>query len=728
MVELLAPAGNPESLKGALNAGADAVYLGGNRFGARAFADNFTDEELMNGLRYAHLLGKKIYLTVNTLIKQEELDEVYRYLKPFYESGLDGVIVQDIGIFSCIRRWFPDMELHASTQMTITGEYGAELIKELGAVRIVPARELCLNEIRAIKQKTGLQMETFIHGAMCYSYSGQCLFSSMLGERSGNRGRCAQPCRLGYQMKVDGQTSKVCYPLSMKDMCTVELIPEFVRAGIDSFKIEGRMKKAEYVAGVTAVYRKYIDRFYADEKADRLSVEEKDRKILSSLYIRTGVQEGYYHRHNGTEMITLDSPAYHSNDEELLLDIRKQYLSGIKKLPVKISASFLTGQPAVMEMQLLEDEEIGGRCDSDPVLKAQKNPVGEEELIQRLSKLGDTFFEAVKAEVQVSKDAFYPVGMINTLRRNTCKALEEAILSKSTKEKRISNLPGDFLFKAKEGMPGEHVVSVSVRELFQLEKTAEYSFYRRIYIDGDLFKREFDRLQSVLENFYIRKTEVIIALPYILRKRDEKYLDELYRLILKAKDRVAGIQVRSLEAMGFLIKKDYCGNIYTDAGFYVWNTESMKVFSGRVKRFCLPFELTFREQKEIAPKYPCEKVIYGRIPMMISANCIAKTCGNCTGKTDRKVFLTDRYRKDFPVLLNCEHCMNVIYNSVPLSLHAKASEFLNLCDVRLDFTMESLEECKRVMEFFERILSGKCTEIAPPCQEFTTGHERRSVE
>lgn len=258
-VELLAPAGNAEAFYGAVHAGADAIYLGGNRFGARAYAENFSEDELVDCIRYAHLLGRKVYLTVNTLVKESEFSELYEYLMPYYRAGLDGVIIQDMGVFAFIRDAFPQMELHGSTQMTITGEYGAEFLKKQGACRVVPARELSLEEIRRIKEVTGMEIECFIHGAMCYCYSGQCLFSSILGGRSGNRGRCAQPCRLPYTV---GGNRRECYPLSLKDMCTIENIPELIDAGIDSFKIEGRMKKPEYAAGVTAVYRKYIDKYY----------------------------------------------------------------------------------------------------------------------------------------------------------------------------------------------------------------------------------------------------------------------------------------------------------------------------------------------------------------------------------------------------------------------------------------------------------------------------------
>ena len=290
-VELLAPAGNYESFLGAVHAGADAVYLGGARFGARAYADNFTEEEVCRAIRYAHIYGRKVYLTVNTLVKEREFHDIYQYLLPFYEEGLDGVIVQDLGVFQAVGEWFPALARHVSTQMAVTGFRGAEYLRALGAERIVPARELSLAEIKEIKKRTDIEIETFIHGAVCYCYSGQCLFSSVIGARSGNRGRCAQPCRLPYRTpdgsskeeplwksRLGRSNGKHIYPLSLKDMCTVELLGELIEAGIDSFKIEGRMKSPEYAAGVTGIYRKYIDRYYEDPSG--YYVEEADRKKL----------------------------------------------------------------------------------------------------------------------------------------------------------------------------------------------------------------------------------------------------------------------------------------------------------------------------------------------------------------------------------------------------------------------------------------------------------------
>lgn len=272
--EILAPAGSYESFRAAILAGADAVYAGGPRFGARAYAKNFSKEQMLAAIDEAHLHGRKFYLTVNTLLKEPEMAELFAYLEPFYNGGLDAVIVQDLGVFSFVRRWFPDMEIHVSTQMTVTGSEGAAFLKERGATRVVPARELSLEEVRRMKKETGMEIECFVHGALCYCYSGQCLMSSLIGGRSGNRGQCAQPCRLPY-----GANGEKRYLLSPKDICTLDLIPDLIDAGIDSFKLEGRMKRPEYVAGVTGMYRKYTD-LYLERGRAGYRVDETDPETV----------------------------------------------------------------------------------------------------------------------------------------------------------------------------------------------------------------------------------------------------------------------------------------------------------------------------------------------------------------------------------------------------------------------------------------------------------------
>ena len=353
-VELLAPAGDMQCLKAAIHAGADAVYVGGSRFGARAYAHNFDEQELCHAIDYVHFFGKKLYLTLNTLLKDAEILAVPAYVKPFYESGLDGVIVQDFGVVKVLKEHFPDMEIHASTQMTVTGSNAAIQLKEMGICRIVPARELSLEEIREIYDATGMEIETFIHGAMCYSYSGQCLFSSFLGGRSGNRGRCAGPCRLPYDI-LDENEKKVNslqeqYPLSLKDLGVLEILPELMEAGIASFKIEGRMKSPEYVAGVTSMYRKYMDLYLANK--EQFKIEEKDINHLKNLYTRGSMDTGYYKRHNGREMITLAKGSYENSVSDYTSEIKSRYVDEDKKLSICGRASFRIGKPGSLEIWL----------------------------------------------------------------------------------------------------------------------------------------------------------------------------------------------------------------------------------------------------------------------------------------------------------------------------------------------------------------------------------------
>ncbi len=315
--EILAPAGSIESLKGALCAGADAVYIGGSRFGARAYADNPEADMLLEAIDYVHSKDKRIYLTVNTLLKNRELTkDLVPFLEKYYRAGLDAVIVQDVGVLHFLAKEFPDLPVHASTQMTIVSPDGANMLSEYPVTRVVPARELSLAEIKNIREHTNLEIEAFVHGALCYCYSGQCLFSSMIGGRSGNRGRCAQPCRMAYTVAEDGKKqSDGLYVLSPKDLCTLDQIPELVKAGIDSFKIEGRMKRPEYTAGVTAAYRLMTDLYFEQgeegfqqylKKNPDILTEQMDR--MTDLYNRGGFTKGYYVQYHGRSMMSMERP------------------------------------------------------------------------------------------------------------------------------------------------------------------------------------------------------------------------------------------------------------------------------------------------------------------------------------------------------------------------------------------------------------------------------------
>lgn len=744
-VELLAPAGNTEGFYGAINAGADAVYLGGSRFGARAYAENFTTEELISCIRYGHLVGRKIYLTVNTLLKEQELSDLYKYLNPFYEAGLDGVIIQDLGVFQFIKTHFPGLELHASTQMTLCSKYGARLLKDMGASRIVPARELSLKELQVIKQDTNIELETFIHGAMCYCYSGQCLFSSILGGRSGNRGRCAQPCRLPYSVsRKNDREGEVCYPLSLKDMCTIEHIPELIEAGIDSFKIEGRMKKPEYTAGVTAIYRKYIDHYYElrgqfgqEEAKKNFSVESSDIKALSSLYIRSEIQDGYYFKHNGKEMVTLSSPAYSGSDDRLLEEIRRTFVEEHLRIPVRIEANFLTGHPACVRMYT---DYVDVLVTGDTVQTAQKQPITEENIRKQLSKLGESFFNAEEIRINVSSDAFYSLKQINELRREAVLRMEEKILDgysiQTESSGRTAIPPNCAAVKAarktaENKTPSSdcsHGYVVSINTFEQLETLVKWQeenpniSFRRIYIDGDLAVFEQNKVLPLCIKL-CKSNSLLLSLPYIIRESDRLYLEKLSSLV--EEDIFEGFLLRSLDALGFLREKT-CNSVFrADANLYVWNSASCKQLesAGIKNGFCIPYELKAGEQHELLNNsgYSFEKIVYSRIPMMITANCVLKTTDKCQKNSDEHIELTDRYRKKFPVVRNCHHCSNLIYNSVPLSLWQERNRWLSETDLRLDFTLEPPEKMKEILNAY---LLGQ----EMPLGEYTSGHEKRGVE
>ncbi len=482
--EVLAPAGTYECFRAAINAGADAVYLGGSMFGARAFAGNFEEAELIKAIRTAHLYGRKVYLTVNTLLRNDELEKLVQYVRPYYEEGLDAVIVQDYGVFAVLREAFPGLDLHASTQMTITGKYGAQLLKDMGAVRVVPARELSAEEIRDIYDNVDVEIESFVHGALCYCYSGQCLLSSMIGGRSGNRGRCAQPCRLTYS--ANGISEK--YLLSPKDMCTLEAVPDILDAGVYSLKIEGRMKSPEYVAGVSYAYRKYVD-MYLEKGRDGYRVEEQDIRQLMDLYNRGGFCKGYYYAQNDKSMMTFDRPnhqgivvgnikngelilsqevnpgdvlefpdgseyttstgkksgrlalpkgvlknpkngatVYRTRNNELLGQLRAGYIDNDIKIPVRMEIFLKSGERACLKL-LSGDKELV--VYGDVLEPSDKRPAVREDVVKQLKKLGGTAFSSDEGSIvtDIQGSPFVPVRLLNDLRRNALEELESMLLS-----------------------------------------------------------------------------------------------------------------------------------------------------------------------------------------------------------------------------------------------------------------------------------------------------------
>lgn len=764
--ELLSPAGGYETMVGAFNAGADAVYLGGTKFGARAYADNFDRDEVLDAIVYAHLHGKKIYLTVNTLVKEKEYSELYDFMLPYAEKHLDGVIVQDFGVMRLIGREFPGIELHASTQQTVTGVYYAKLLKELGCSRVVPARELSLNEMRAIRQEADIEVEAFIHGAMCYCYSGACLFSSVVGGRSGNRGRCAQPCRLPYRVKDFG--NKELYPLSLKDMNTIEMIPDLIDAGIDSFKIEGRMKKPEYSAGVTALYRKYIDKFLNDPNGE-YSVSKEDMEILKALYQRTGISSGYYKKHNGREMVTVTSPAYNSTSDEILKSVHEKYLKGPMKLDCSLECRLTTGESASLSMKALTGENtITCEVHGNPVQAASKRPMEPDAVKKQITKLGNTPFEAKKAKVIINDKGtgdgiFISVGELNDLRRRLCDEMTERLLNTvndAPYEKKGLDTNLDIYKKDAQktgGKYGTESLWILVNQKEQLEAVYEkgetVGLPGMIIMDSDLLFKEDGELFLLVRKFKDKGTKAVAALPFITRRENE-ILDgirEVSQILEKLDENgLDGVLIRSIEQLSFLRNLDYSGDVYTDYGIYFWNSEAVLEILGCnngdgksffINEISVPYELNYREVKDLADglknkvDIPMAYNIYGHIPMMISAGCVKNTLDKCSGQRGRiyseNFKMTDRMNNDLPVTIKCRDCMNIIWNAHPTSLHKKLSEIMGdhrFDHLRMDFTVEDRKKTGTVYEYFAGLIKGIDTPDIFEKASYTAGHFSRGAE
>lgn len=747
-LELLAPAGSLKTLKAVIHAGADAVYLGGSMFGARAYANNFNEEELLEAIRFGHIHGRKIILAVNTLLKEYELGQLYDYLHPYYEAGLDAVIVQDMGVMEFIKTHFPNLPIHTSTQMTITNVEGARLLKEQGVERVVTAREMSLEEIQRIHDEVGVELESFIHGALCYCYSGQCLFSSIIGGRSGNRGRCAQPCRLSYEV-LQGEKSLTGHHatpiLSLKDMCTLPFLYELADHGVYSFKIEGRMKTPEYAAGVVSIYRKYMDS-YLD--GSRIPVEKKDIRALLELGNRGGFTNGYYYHHNDSDMLSGESASHNKSEGVLQDNIRREYVD--TELKEKIKGKLILNKecPAKIEVQY---GKIKVSYQGDMVLVAQNRPLTKEVVTEKITKTGNTPFVFENLEVTMDDDIFMPVNQLNQLRRGALEALEEALLKpyKRTlpelvetssaetdrqttgnviKEKQIS---GQSLSQTsgQQSAGSSTEVRVLIEDAEQLPAVLKADFVDTVYLDCMLYTREnlIRKLSEDIDRVHASGKKAFYVFPFIFRQQTslfyEKIMPELKKLPLD------GIMVRSLDEIAFI--KEW-GNenwqMVSDSNLYTYSNEAAEYFYrlGMIQD-TIPVELN---RKEILRRENSrsEMIIYGRLPLMITAQCIHKNTLGCMHQ-HKVLNLKDRYSVHFPVKNFCSECYNVIYNSLPVCLFKEDVTVKKIAPaaVRLSFTTETEEETEQILTIYGDIYKNGGILGQMP-MECTNGHFKRGVE
>lgn len=702
--ELLAPAGNLEIFKGVIESGADAVYVGGSMFGARAYANNFTEDELLEAIDFAHLRGVKVYLTVNTLIKNSEFSKLYDYLLVYYKRGLDAVIVQDIGVVKAIHEYFPSLEIHTSTQMTVTGADGVRFLSQFGVTRVVMAREVSLAEMKRIHEETGMELEAFVHGALCYSYSGQCLFSSILGGRSGNRGRCAQPCRLPYT--VEGKKDE--YILSLKDMCGIKALDKLRDAGVYSLKIEGRMKQLEYACGVVKYYRSYID--------SKKPVSDSDYERIKALGNRCGFTDRYYFDHNGSDMVTYVKPNFVSNAAEPSLEKRKLSIEGELVLREGEPGSLTVKRGDVTYKALIE-----------PVSAALKAPLDKKAAIDRINKTGDTDFEFSHIKAQIGENVFVPNGALNKLRRDAISGLCDKLLKKYYRNdaryadiSSMCELPEHVVKSDAAHEDGavnakDYTTICSCMTRAQLDTLISYDCFDVFYLDFDMYDRKtlIQQFADDVKCLTKRNKKVYLMLPTIFRADSSDY----FVSIAKELDKVSfdGFVVKNYEEL-YLTENLFTGRkVILDHNMYTFNDVSKSAFFEHgVSGDTVPLELN---SKEIMHRnnIGSQMIVYGYYPLMTTANCVHKNTKGCD-KKQKLIYLKDRYNKSFAVCNNCKECYNTIYNSLPTMLTKNISKLkeAGIRSFRYSFTIETPKQIKAVMD----------DKVA----EYTNGHYKRGVE
>lgn len=702
--ELLAPAGNLEILKGVIESGADAVYVGGSMFGARAYANNFTEEELLEAIDFAHLRGVKVYLTVNTLIKNSEFSKLYDYLLVYYKRGLDAVIVQDIGVVKAIHEYFPSMEIHTSTQMTVTGADGVRFLSQFGVTRVVMAREVSLAEMKRIHEETGMELEAFVHGALCYSYSGQCLFSSILGGRSGNRGRCAQPCRLPYT--VEGKKDE--YILSLKDMCGIKALDKLHDAGVYSLKIEGRMKQLEYACGVVKYYRSYID--------SMKPVTDADYDRIKALGNRCGFTDRYYFDHNGSDMVTYVKPNFVSNAAEPLPEKRKLSIEG--ELVLR------EGEPGSLTVKR---GDVTYKASIEPVSAAIKAPLDKKAAIDRINKTGDTDFEFSHIKAQIGENVFVPNGALNKLRRDAISGLCDKLLKKYYRDdaryadiSSMCELPEHVVKSDAAHEDGavnarDYTTICSCMTRAQLDTLISYDCFDVFYLDFDMYDRNtlIQQFADDVKCLTKRNKKVYLMLPTIFRADSSDY----FVSIAKELDKVSfeGFVVKNYEELYLTENLFTDKKIILDHNMYTFNDVSKSAFFEHgVSGDTVPLELNSREIMH-RNNIGSQMIVYGYYPLMTTANCVHKNTKGCD-KKQKLIYLKDRYNKSFAVCNNCKECYNTIYNSLPTMLTKNISKLkeAGIRSFRYSFTIETPKQIKAVMD----------DKVA----EYTNGHYKRGVE
>lgn len=672
-MELLSPAGSYENLISAVRSGADAVYIGGSSFSARRNAKNFTDDEIVSAARFCHLYGVKLYVAVNILIKESEMKDAVSYVRFLIESGVDGIIIQDLGLLTQVRKMSPDIFINASTQMSIGSHKGANIVKKLGADRVVLARELGFREIKSIREKTDIELEAFVHGALCMSWSGQCLMSSVIGGRSGNRGLCAQPCRLDYTLIKDGKKVSENIPLlSLKDICLADKLNE-LDGIVDSLKIEGRMKSKEYTASVTALYKKAISG----------NITQDEINTTLSFFSRGGSSCGYFGGRQFDKMMDYKSSGKISADRTDVVAVNEEDLS--RRIDITMELTAEVGKEVTLKAEAF------GFCAlaRGDVLEEARKEFDEARVKEQLGKLGDTPFKADNITVQKTGNPFLPVSLVNHLRREVCSQLEDMICD--SYKKSVNPIKEKEATYKRRGTP-KLIAEVTTKE--QFDALSE--------IDGIEIITGYE-LSKVIESDFS-------MCPAVDKEGENTHLSS------------KKIMVQNLGQID-LQKELYGGERLNIANSYSCDVARELGF----KRVTLSPELNIKEIKEIthSTDMETEVIAYGHLPLMVMENCVMKSQGKCS-KSGGKFELLDRKGEKFPIM--CENCKNIVLNSVPIYLADKAEDILslNVDALRLKFTTEDKNTTKAVVNAYKDALALKTPKGI--FSKITRGHFYRGVE
>ena len=785
-IELLAPAGSMESLHAAVQSGADAVYMGGNKFSARAYASNFDNEKMAEAVRYCHIYGVKVHVTINTLLKDSELEEAVEYSKFLHGIGVDALIVQDTGLAKRLREELGDFEIHASTQMTVHNSEGALFLKELGFKRIVLSRELSLKEIKEVSQSLadhGLETEMFLHGALCICYSGQCLMSSMIGGRSGNRGRCAQTCRLPYTLTEDvsGEERKG-YLLSPKDICTLDVLREIYDTGVASLKIEGRMKRPEYVAGVVGAYRKALDSIY-NEKTD-FDLEKEEERVLQ-LFNRGGASKAYMFGNVGRDMMAYSNPkntglelgradaalqvrlmrelsvkdgvsfgeegfsvskiqrdgqeVEHADKGDLVKLFPQRYRKGdvlyktsdsslLEELEEACSQPYLRkiDVPVEVSFRVSKPVEVaftyrGTRHEIQGPLvqEALKKPLAQEKFIENMTKTQNTPFNFV-VSVASFEDGFIPVSAINEIRRD--------ILAKIDMLENVSAMrAGSPAVVAAPASSGDRAYSLPGRTMAVVGTMGQFRAAAELGVSDiavDVYNMKSDLDIDEALGLRGEGTELYLRIPNIIKEEFEAVCSFIDKNLAK----VRGILTGNL---GIINRYRGKTSLIGDYKLNIFNREALDFYNSTLDIACLSVELNRAEIKGVIRKRRAQILVYGKTELMVSEYCMTGSLfGNkskdsaCSRPCLKSGYtLKDRKGVDFNVETD-RYCRSHIYNSVPINLipNIEDLERLGAEHFRLDFIDESYEETKNILESFaEGRFEGSF-------ENYTRGHYKRGVE